>query len=318
MESKWGNIQSGVPQGSVIGSSLFLIFINDLEEGIKSSVKFFADDTSLFSIVSDPNTSATELNHDLELINKWADQWKMCFNPDPTKLAEEILFSQKRKNIEHPPIYFNGKEVKRVNEHKHLGLILDSKLSFANHINDKISIARKGIGIIKHLATYLPLKSRVQIFKMHVRPHLDYCDTIYHIPIKTRITDNFFTAHTSNYKMDSLERTQYQAALAVSGAWRGTSREKIYQELGWETLYQMRTYRRIFQLYKIINGLTPDYLRIPALSLRGHLFGYRPTNTFNTIPYRTDRYQNSFFSEQCCTVEQFGSRTSRIEFVKCL
>ena len=67
MESDWGEINSGVPQGSVLGPLLFLIFINDLEQGIKSSIKFFADDTSLFSIVKDPNTSAENLNHDLQL-----------------------------------------------------------------------------------------------------------------------------------------------------------------------------------------------------------------------------------------------------------
>ena len=82
-ESDCGAIKSGVPQGSVLGPLLFLIYINDLENGIKSSVKFFADDTSLYSIVNVPKLSSEELNHDLDLINKWAHQWKMSFNPDP-------------------------------------------------------------------------------------------------------------------------------------------------------------------------------------------------------------------------------------------
>ena len=69
VNSEYAPLNSGVPQGSVLGPLLFLVFINDLEDGIKSKIKFFADDTMLFSIVRDPNLSAEELNHDLELIN---------------------------------------------------------------------------------------------------------------------------------------------------------------------------------------------------------------------------------------------------------
>ena len=193
-----------------------------------------------------------------------------------------------------------------MSDHKHLGLILDSKLSFAKHISEKISTARKGIGIIKHLAPYLPLKSRDQIFKMHVRPHLDYCDMIYHIPIKTRETSDLDSSRTLYYQMKLLESTQYQAALAVSGAWKGTSRTKIYDELGWETLDHRRIFRRLTLFYKIMTGLTPKYLRIPIPLLRGHLFGYRYTNILNTIFCRTDRYQNSFFPDSVTMWNDLG------------
>ena len=126
MHSYWGLINSGVPQGSVFGPLLFLVYINDLENGIRFSIKFFADDTSLFSIANDPVTSADELNQDLQLINRWALQWKMSFNPDSTKPTEEIIFSHKQTRQIHPPLFFNNIEV-QVNDHKHLGLILDSK-----------------------------------------------------------------------------------------------------------------------------------------------------------------------------------------------
>ena len=95
--SDYHPIESGVPQGSVLGPLLFLIYINDLEINIKSKVKLFADDTMIFSVVEDPLISASDLNHDLELINKWAHQWKMAFNPELNKQAVEILFSQKIK-----------------------------------------------------------------------------------------------------------------------------------------------------------------------------------------------------------------------------
>ena len=89
-------IESGVPQGSVLVPLLFLVYINDLQVNIKSNVKFFADDTMLFSVVKDVQESAIELNHDLEVINQWASQWKMAFNPDPSKQATDILFSCKK------------------------------------------------------------------------------------------------------------------------------------------------------------------------------------------------------------------------------
>ena len=228
LESDWCEIESGVPQGSVLGPLLFLVYVNDLEQGILSSIKFFADDTSLYSIVHDPKITASNLNHDLNLIKQWAYQWKMCFNPDPTKPAEELLFSLKNKKPIHPPLYFNDTLVKRVNDHKHLGLILDPKLNFRKHINEKVTTARKWIGIIKHLAPYLPLNSLILIYKLHVRPHLDYCDIIFHSPVLVNSSDSSMTL---NYTMGIIERTQYQAALAITGAWKGSNRNKLYEEL---------------------------------------------------------------------------------------
>ena len=227
----------------------------------------------------------------------------MSFNPDPTKQAEEVLFSFKNVRPEHPPIYFNNIEVKRVDDHKHLGLIFDSQLSFTKHLNEKIKIARKGIGVIKHLAPYLPLESRDQIYKMHVRPHLDYCDIIYHKPVISNDSDSSLTL---NYQMNAIERTQYQAALAVSGAWKGSNRHKIYEELGWETLDQRRFFRRLTQFYKIMNNLTPEYLKAPLPPLQGHLFGLRACNVLRPILCRTLRYQNSFFPDSVISWNNIG------------
>ena len=97
----------------------------------------------LFSIVKDPTISANNLNHDLDIIQQWAYQWKMEFNPDPTKQATEVLFSCKKSSQNHPQLIFNGIDVAKVNDQKHLGLILDSRLSFEKHINEKIIKAKK-------------------------------------------------------------------------------------------------------------------------------------------------------------------------------
>ena len=92
----------------------------------------------LFSIVKDPVISANDLNHDLNIIHQWGYQWKLEFNPDPTKQATEVLFSCKKCRPNHPKLIFNEATVEKVNEHKHLGLVLDSRLSFEKDINEKL------------------------------------------------------------------------------------------------------------------------------------------------------------------------------------
>ena len=255
--SDYSPIESGVSQGSVLGPFLFLVYINNLERNIKSNVKFFADDTMLFSLVKDPVASANDLNHDLDMIYQWAHQWKMEFNSDPTKQATEILFSCKKISVNHPQLIFNGSAVVQVNEQKHLGLTLEPGLSFEKHIIEKIIKAKKNIGILKHLSKFLPLKTLDQMYKALVRSHLDYCDVIYHIP---SITHQPPLGRTLSFLMEKVEKVQYQAALAITGAWQGSSRSKIYDELGWETLSDRRKYRRVLQIHKIINNNTISYL----------------------------------------------------------
>ena len=95
------DFQAGVPQGSVLGD-LFLIYINDLPVNLTSNPKLFADDTSLVSIVTDPNVTANQINNDLHNIGTGAHQWKINFNPDNSKQAQEVIFSCKVKVAAHP------------------------------------------------------------------------------------------------------------------------------------------------------------------------------------------------------------------------
>ena len=102
--SSWKGITSGVPQGSILGPLLFLIYINDLPNGLSSNCKLFADNKSLFSVAHDVIISSFKLNSDLAKISKWAFKWKMSFNPDPSKPAQEVIFSRKLKTVLHPSI----------------------------------------------------------------------------------------------------------------------------------------------------------------------------------------------------------------------
>ena len=203
--SSWLSVRAGVPQGSVLGPLLFLIYINDLPEGLNSEVKLFADDTSLFSIVNCVNTSASTLNSDLLKIQDWAHRWEMSFNPDRTKQAQETIFSRKKNATTHPPLFFNNSEIKLSSNQKHLGLTIDGKLSFSEHINDKINQANKGVGLLRKLQTILPSNSLLTIFKSFISPLLDYADVIYDQPSNASFSKK-------------IESVQYNAALATTGA----------------------------------------------------------------------------------------------------
>ena len=91
--SSWANVEVGVPQGSILGPLLFLIYICDLPDNLLTNVKVFADDTSFFSVVYDITTFSCDLNYDLNRLREWAFQWKMNFNPEPSKQAQGVTFT---------------------------------------------------------------------------------------------------------------------------------------------------------------------------------------------------------------------------------
>ena len=127
-----------------------------------------------FSIVKDPDISATDLNHDIAVINKWAHQWKLEFNPDPLQQATEVLFSCKNNVQTHPQIIFNGTVVTKVEEQKHLGLLLESNLSFQKHRSEKIRKAKKNILVqLNTFPVFYPLKCLIKCTKLLFVPILN-------------------------------------------------------------------------------------------------------------------------------------------------
>jgi len=270
IESPWESIISGVPQGSVLGPLLFLIYINDLTQNISANIKLFADDSSLFIKVSNVEEAHQTLMGDLNTISAWARLWKMKFNPDISKQAIEVVFSCKYEKTRgvHPPLVFSEIPVARKPSTKHLGIILDEKLSFREHILEAIEKAKKGLSLMKFLSNFVNRKTLVLTYTMHVRPHLEYGDIIFH--------------DSARYLMDMIESIQYQAGLIATGCWRNTSREKLYKELGWESLSERRNLRRLLTYHKILSLNAPTYLNEYVLS------DVPPIGS-------TDRYHHTFF-----------------------
>ena len=128
VQSAWNFITAGVPQGSILGPLLFLLFINDIVHDIGASIRPFADDTSLYIIVEDPSVAAELLNADLEKIAEWALKCLVKINPLKT---ESILISRKTNTV-HLPEFMLDQQIKEVKSHKHLGVILSNDCSWQN------------------------------------------------------------------------------------------------------------------------------------------------------------------------------------------
>ena len=125
----------------------------------------------------------------------------------------------------HPPLFFNENVVPQTNLQKHLGMFLDKKLNFSELLKTIFQITNKTIGLFRILQTLLPRAPLITIYKSFIRPHLDYGDMIY---------DQTFNL-SFQQKMETI---QYNAALAIASAIRGSAREKLCQELSLETLQQ--------------------------------------------------------------------------------
>ena len=179
----------------------------------------------------------------------------MSFNPDISKQAQEVIFSRKLKKTPHPPLMFNSNLVNKASSQKHLGIILDESLSFEEHLKTISVKTNKTLYLLRKLQNLLPRAALITLYKSFIRPYLDYGDIIYE-----QVFNSSFH--------EKLESIQYNASLVITGAIRGTSREKLYNELGFESLHARRWYRKLCYFYKFYVFQQPEYL-------------------FNLIPVRT-------------------------------
>ena len=167
----------------------------------------------------------------------------MAFNPDPTKQAKEIFFKKKSQEFFYPNLYLNTFVTEKVQNQKHLGFNLDKKLSLKEHLKDKFAKVSSGMGIYKNLSGFLPRYSLINLYKSFIRAHLDYADIIYDQPNNLNLFKKIKSCHCN----------------AALGAIRGFSKEKLYQEPGFEYLSSRRWLRKLCTCYRIVRNKSPAY-----------------------------------------------------------
>ena len=276
--SNWVYIKAGVPQGFIIGPLLVLIFINDIVNDIGSNIRLFADDTSLYIIVDNPQTSAETLNADLEKVSAWAKTWLVSFNPLKT---ESLIITREIHKTIHPPILMQNQQIQEVTSHKHLGLYISNDCSWHDHITYIKDKAWGRINVMRKLKYKLDRKSLETIYTAFIRPLLEYGSVTW---------DN-----CTQYEKQKLEKIQTEAARIATGTTKLMSLQSLYNETKWDSLEKRRNDHKLSLFLKMMNSLAPLYLSslIPPTVNSLSRYNLRNSDNLQTIDCRKNQYFQS-------------------------
>ena len=225
------DVLSGIPQGSVLGPLLFVIYINDITDNLKSDSLLYADDTKIFRRIM-CKKDAEELQSDLNMLEAWSRKWLLSFHPDKC----HVLTLGKFENIQHTERYrVYDMELDHVFEEKDIGVIVDSDLSFAEHISTKVRVANAMVGLIRRSFSYLNGKTFKKLYTAHVRPHLEYAQAAW--------------APMSRKLINMLENVQIRATKLVDGFGNLDYAERL-RRLDLPTLVYRRQRGDMIEVYK--------------------------------------------------------------------
>ena len=268
-------VTSGVPQGTVLGPLLFLIYINDLPMKVSSTTRLFADDSLLYRRIRSPE-DARILQEDLDKLQDWEKEWQMSFNP----IKCEVIRVTNKRNPIRTPYQIHGHDLTVAKTGKYLGVTISSDLSWNAHVDATVKKANNSLSFLRRNLARCPKDVKAQSYQTMVRPILEYASTSWDPHSKTNI--------------EKIEAVQRRAARFVYGDYKTTSSpSQMIADLGWETLCHRRANAKLVMMYRITYGLIdipgPAFLHPSTLRTRGNTLRY-------LVPYsRTDAYRHSFF-----------------------
>lgn len=235
-KSSTSPVSSGIPQGSVLGPTLFLIFINDIEDGIKSTMRLFADDSKLFNLASSEDETSI-IQEDTDKLSLWSEKWLLSYNVDK---CGTIHYGN--NNLEQK-YYLSDNNVKKelptAESERDIGVLFDSQLKFRDHMSNSINKANKVTGLIRRTFLHINVKQFRKLYKTLVRPHLEFCNTVW--------------APRFIKDINAIERAQKRATKLVSCI-RNLPYEERLKRLKLPTLSYRRFRGDIIQVWKLIHG----------------------------------------------------------------
>ena len=287
MLSNWLPVTSGVPQGSVLGPILFVLYINDLPDEIKSLLLLFADDTKLFnSIINE--TSTLSLQDDINALFDWSCQWQLKFNPTKCKV---LHVGRTNHGQEYYIQSYDGEvnELSLLGNDKDLGVIVDPCLKFTNHVNFQVRKAYQILGIIRRSYTYIDHDSFKYLFTSLIRPHLEYCNCVWYPMLKKDLDAIEGVLRKSSRYVNGMSNKSYDERLSILNM-----PSMKYRFLRGDMIH---TYKIVSDsqnsLHHLFNFSTESITRGHDLKLfkplcntnvRSHFFSLRVINDWNNLP----------------------------------
>ena len=274
--SSYDHVESGVPQGTVLGPLLFLIYINDLPSQVKSQVRLFADDCLLYRPINSLQDQL-QIQKDLISLEKWASTWGMRFNATKCYVMQ-IARGNKRLSKFYE---LNGHILQQVSENPYLGLIIRDDLQWSSHIDKITSSADRTLGFIRRNLRHCNEKFKETAYVSLVRSLLEYSSAVWDPYLEGDI--------------QRIEKIQRKAARFVKSDYQRTSSvTSMLENLGWQPLQQRRKINRLSMMYKIVNNqvaIPPtDHLEFNQRSQRNkHSWQIK----IKTV--EIENYKNSFF-----------------------
>lgn len=278
-KSKWSTVESGVPQGTVLGPVLFSLHINDILDDIDSEIRLFADDCVCYRIINSIN-DCQKLQQDIDRLGAWARKWGMRFQPVKCNMMK--LTRKKKHHIDFD-YKLEGTSLKFLDTIKYLGVHISSDLRWEKHVSEVTSKANRVLGMLKRNLHFCNKEAKETAYLSLIRPILEYAGTVWDPNCK--------------YLEDELEKVQKRAArFTVNNyTYEEGSMTQIMEELKWKSLKERRKENRLILFHKGLNGLanipTSDVIPNTRKNRNKHEKQFY-------IPFaRTDTFKHSFIPQ---------------------
>ena len=277
-------VTAGVPQGSILGPLLFLLYINDLPLHVnRTDIDMFADDATLHTYHKNIEGIENALNFDLCEIENWCSKNQMVLNTNKTKCM--LMGTQQRKSrIDSPELnlYASNKLIENVESEKLLGVHIDGSLRYNHHIDSVCKSLTYKLYTLRKIKKFLPLHTRKLFYNAYILPSLNYCLTIW--------------GNAPGAGIDRVFKLQKRAARIILDVAYDAPSLPLFEKLGWLTIYELIDFHKYILLYKTLHGMAPTYLRDSFEFISSSSYALRSETNYDLhLPkYRTNQFKNSF------------------------